>query len=97
MIIVTGNARIQPDTQDAARAALEPLIAATRAEDGCESYTFGFDVDDPELLLFTELWRDQAALDAHFATPHIAAFGAAMAEFVADGPAIAFYDATKQG
>ena len=38
------------------------------------------DLADPELFRIVERWRDEAALGAHFATPHMAAFQQAMAQ-----------------
>ncbi len=35
---------------------------------------------DPCVLHIVEKWQDEAALAAHFATPHMAAFGAAIGE-----------------
>ena len=57
---------------------LTTMEAASRAESGCEDYTFSVELNDPGVLRITERWRDMAALAAHFATPHMAAFGAAM-------------------
>jgi quinol monooxygenase YgiN len=48
------------------------VIAATRAEDGCLAYAYSHDALDPEVIHVTEKWRDRAALDAHFQTPHMA-------------------------
>ena len=50
------------------------LAAAPRAEPGCLSYHIGLDVERPSALRLSETWRDLAALQAHFATPHMAAF-----------------------
>ena len=35
---------------------------------------------DPDTLIITERWRDNAAIAAHFASPHMAAFNAALAK-----------------
>ena len=53
-------------------------LTATRAEDGCEHYGYSRDVLDPDLLVISERWRDQAAIDAHFRSPHMAAFNKAL-------------------
>ena len=52
------------------------MIAATSAEDGCLEYAYAEDVLDPGLIHVKELWRDQSALDRHFASDHIAAWRA---------------------
>jgi quinol monooxygenase YgiN len=79
MVIVMGTARLGAGEIARLRPAMEAQIAATRAEDGCEHYAFAVDVGDPDLLHISERWRDHAAIEAHFASPHMAAFNAALA------------------
>jgi quinol monooxygenase YgiN len=52
------------------------MLTATRAEDGCLTYSYAQDVAEPGLIRVFEAWRDQAALDAHFRAPHLAAWRA---------------------
>ena len=40
-----------------------------RAEDGNLRYEYFFPMNDPETVLLIDAWRDQAALDAHHASP----------------------------
>lgn len=61
-----------------------PLIEATRKESGCISYELYRKPADPDVLVFVETWKDRAALDAHFAEPHLKAFQAAMAELLSE-------------
>jgi quinol monooxygenase YgiN len=63
----------------AATAAIADMVAASNAEEGCIAYAFTQDVLQPGVLHIVEKWTDDAALAAHFATPHMAAFGAAIA------------------
>ena len=42
---------------------------AIRAEPGNEKYAYFFPMHDPETVLLIDAWSDQAALDAHHATP----------------------------
>ncbi len=78
MLIVTGVTRTDPEDAPAARAAMARVGEATRAEDGCHTYAFYEDVGAPGTFRVYEEWRDRAALDAHLATAHIAAFREAM-------------------
>ena len=43
--------------------------AAIRAEDGNERYEYFVPLNDPETVLLIDRWRDQAAIDAHHASP----------------------------
>ena len=53
------------------------MIEGSRAEPGCRTYSYAEDVLDPGLIRVTETWDDRAALDAHFASTHIAEWRAA--------------------
>lgn len=74
MIIVMGHAKLGAGEIDRLSEAMAAQLIATRAEDGCEHYSFSRDLLDPDLLVISERWRDQAALDGHFQSPHMAAF-----------------------
>ncbi|MDX2273805.1 MAG: putative quinol monooxygenase [Hyphomonadaceae bacterium] len=81
MIIVEGWVRLE-DTQEVDRlraAAIEMMRATKTQEPGCLEYAYAIDVSDQALLRIIERWTDEAALSAHFATPHMAVFGNAMA------------------
>jgi quinol monooxygenase YgiN len=78
-IVVMGDARFAPGEIDRLMPAIDTMLAATRAEDGCIEYSYARDVIDPDTVRVAERWRDRTALDAHFATPHMASFNAALA------------------
>jgi quinol monooxygenase YgiN len=79
MIIVTGTFRIPTDRLAAALPAMAAMVAASRAEPGCRHYAYGQDVLEPGCIHVVEHWDDEAALAAHFATPHLAAWRAQFA------------------
>ena len=45
------------------------LVSAIRAEAGNLRYEYFFPMDDAETVLLIDQWRDQAAIDAHHASP----------------------------
>jgi quinol monooxygenase YgiN len=77
MLLIVGTFRLPPEQLIPARAAMARMIEASRSEDGCHAYVYAEDVLEPGLVHVKELWRDQAALDRHFATHHLAAWRAA--------------------
>ncbi len=79
MLIVLAKAKLGDGARDALMGAVADMVAASNAEDGCIAYTFTVDMLDPTILHIVEKWRDEAALMAHFATPHMAAFQQAIA------------------
>lgn len=78
MLIVEGWVRLAPGEFDKLAEAARAMVAATREEAGCIHYAFARDVAEPDLIRISEKWTDQAALDVHFASPHMAAFNQAM-------------------
>ena len=77
MLLIVGTIRLPADNLPAARPAMQAMAEASRAEDGCLEYTYAEDVFVPGLIHVKELWRDQAALDRHFAAAHLADWRAA--------------------
>ena len=79
MIIISACIDTQPGTVEAMTEAITTMMVASEAEDGCHSYIFSAEIGKPTNIRIFELWEDEAALKAHFQTPHMAAFQAAMA------------------
>jgi quinol monooxygenase YgiN len=71
-IVVTGIIEVAPADHEAAAAAFRRALIPTRAEDGCEHYSFAADLEQPGRFHLTEQWRAQACIDAHIAAPHMA-------------------------
>ena len=80
-IIIAGTVRVPPENLPAFRPHQDAMLAASRAEDGCITYSYAVDIQDPGLIRVFEEWRDQAAIDAHFQAPHMAAWRAAWPQF----------------
>jgi quinol monooxygenase YgiN len=86
--IITAKPGQRQQILEAARA----NIPAVRAEDGCMEYNIALDAEGigsfqtkfgPETFVFVEKWRDPAALKAHAAAPHMAAYSAKVKELIA--------------
>ena len=71
MILVCGRFRLPVERIAEARAAMAKVIAASLAEAGCRAYSYAEDVTEPGLFRVHEEWDSRAALDAHFASPHM--------------------------
>ena len=63
----------KPGTGDQLEAALRELAAATHGEEGCILYSLQRGTAEPDTFVTVEKWRSQDDLDAHMASPHIAA------------------------
>lgn len=84
MVYVVAYLKAHAGKGDDVVALASPLIDATRKEAGCISYDLYRKPAEPDTLVFVESWKDRAALDAHFAEPHLKAFQAATADLLAD-------------
>jgi len=95
MIVI--NAAIQADaaTIDAMKAAITKMEVASLAEAGCHDYCFSQELSNPTRMRITERWESMEALAAHFKTPHMAEFQAAMAAHPPKGMELHCYDATE--
>lgn len=70
-VIVSGTFRAAQGLGPEVRVAMVLMMAASRAEDGCEAYSYAQDIEDPGLVHVFEVWRDRAAFEAHRQAPHL--------------------------
>ena len=74
VILLTAYIECAPADRETLIEAATTCAVATRKEDGCFEYRFYEDTEQPGKFVFVERWRDQAALDVHFSSPHLAIF-----------------------
>ncbi|MDH3681957.1 MAG: antibiotic biosynthesis monooxygenase [Acidimicrobiia bacterium] len=72
MLIIAGTISVDPDHRSRFLDEVAPMVAASRAEDGCQAYVFSADPTDTDLIRLYELWDSEDALAAHFASDHMA-------------------------
>jgi quinol monooxygenase YgiN len=68
------------------------VAAASREEAGCLSYRIYEDSERPNEFVFVEEWQDDAALQQHFGTPHIAEFMRAILGTITAPPDVRFHE-----
>jgi quinol monooxygenase YgiN len=93
MLTVTVRYVFPPSAVAAAEEHIRGLIPATRAEPGCRAYEVFRAVDTPNAYLFFEQYDDEAALDAHRASPHFAQHGLGGVRLLAESREAALYRA----
>ncbi|WP_374575301.1 putative quinol monooxygenase [Phenylobacterium sp.] len=96
MLAIAGTVRVPPENLERFRPHMLAMLEASRAEDGCIEYSYAEDVAEPGLIRVFEAWRDQAALDAHFQTPHMATWRAAWPGFGVSDRRLFAYDIAAQ-
>lgn len=92
MLLIVGTFRLPPRRLAEAREVMTRMVEASRAEDGCHEYVYAEDVLEPGLVHVKELWRDQAALDRHFGSDHLAAWRAAWPKLQITDRALRLYE-----
>ncbi len=87
--IITAKSGLRDEILTAFRA----NVPTVRAEDGCIEYGATIDTEDAGALqtpfgddtfVVVEKWQSLAALKAHAAAPHMAAYGAKVKDLIAD-------------
>ena len=95
-VIIGGTVRVPPENLARLKPHMLAMLTASRDEDGCQVYSYGEDVAEPGLIRVFEVWRDQAAIEAHFKAPHMAAWRAAGAELGVSDRRLTLYETAAE-
>jgi quinol monooxygenase YgiN len=68
------------------------MIDSTMKEPGCESYMLYQNPFEPAKLIFVETYKNQAAIDAHFASSYFKNFGPVIKDWLSEPSEIKIYD-----
>ena len=97
MIVIAGRVVVDPDKSDAAIPIAQEMMQETLKESGCADYKFSADLVLKGVFHVFEEWESQEALDAHFASPHMAKFRKAVGELGVKELTVSQYDISKKG
>lgn len=92
MLLIHGTAKPAHGRADDLIAAANTMVDATRNDDGCLLYVFVRSLDGDEIIN-VEIWRDQAALDAHMEHEHTQTFLARIGHLVDGDPVMTITEA----
>lgn len=85
MLGIVVRLRVRPGRRDPF---LEVMVrnaeASLRHEPGCRRFDVTTSQEDPDVVLLYEAYDDDAAFEAHLASPHFAEWRAARADLVVD-------------
>jgi autoinducer 2-degrading protein len=85
MLAIWVKARVKPEQREKFLKAIEhDALGSEREEPGCLRFNVLQDEKDANVYYFFEVYKDQAALEAHRAAPHYAVWRAAVDTL--DGP-----------
>ena len=79
MLAIWVKVRVKPEARERFLKAIEAdALGSERDEPGCLRFNVLGDRQDPNVYYFYEVYRDEAALEAHRAAPHYAVWRAAV-------------------
>lgn len=85
MFVLVVSVRVKPEKRDDFLAAIEDdAICSVRDEPGCVRFDVLSDNADPNHFFFYEVYRDEAAFQAHGQAPHFARWRKAAEEVLAE-------------
>ena len=91
MVIVIAKVPVKPECKKTLLDLAQGVMEATRAEEGCVSYTLLDNTYDPAQCIFVEEWADLAALQKHATSAHIAEWRKQSRELTTGRTAVTVY------
>ncbi|MFT3722854.1 MAG: putative quinol monooxygenase [Hyphomonadaceae bacterium] len=92
MILITGTVVVAPENRAAFLDVAIRHVNHSRAEAGCLAYSCNEDVMAPNSFTFVERWRDQAAVQFHFAQDYSGAFVGEIRRLAINSPVVEIHD-----
>ena len=84
MIKIVAKMMVREDAIDRFHALAKELVEKSRAEEGNVSYSLNQSTADRKVHAFIEIWKDQAAIDAHNQTEHFTTILPKLAELTTE-------------
>lgn len=84
-IVLFARLQVKKEFVEQAKQAALDIIEESRAEEGCINYDFHQSIDDENLFMWHETWRDMNAIIAHGQSSHLKRFSRAI-ENIAETP-----------
>ena len=95
MVVVLARLLVKQERQADFVARAQEVIAATREEKGCISYTLYKSTENPLELIYVEEWESRADLEAHSKSEHLVKFKKDRADMMAGESRVSVYEAVN--
>ena len=92
MVIQLVRVSIVPEQRDRWLELIRMNAAQTRAEEGCESYEIGEDVEAPNTFSIVERWTNVEAQYGHFRNPQFGELMGALRDVLAGQPEVSIHE-----
>ncbi|WP_099204134.1 putative quinol monooxygenase [Scatolibacter rhodanostii] len=91
MITIVAKNIVKPECKADFLAAVQPLIEASRAEEGNISYDLFEDLSNANILTFIERWKDQEAINTHNTSSHFTSILPTLGAYTTGGIDVSLY------
>jgi quinol monooxygenase YgiN len=95
-MMIIAKVTVKPDKIKDFMAVGKEMVEKSNKESGCKSYQLYQDPFNSNKFVFVEQYKNQAAIDAHFAADYFIAFGPKMKDLVAEPTAIKIITIAKE-
>jgi quinol monooxygenase YgiN len=95
-MMITAKLSIKPEKVKDFILAAKEIIEKSNKESGCKFYQLYQDPYDNTRFIFVEEYKNQAAIDAHFASDYFKAFGPKISNFVQETAKIKIVTVAKE-
>ena len=95
-MMIVAKLKVKPEKVKAFTEAAKEIIEKSNKEEGCKSYQLYQDPYDNTRFVFVEEYKNQAAVDAHFASDYFKAFGPKIGDLVAEPAKIKIVTVAKE-
>ncbi|MGD0754250.1 MAG: putative quinol monooxygenase [Bacteroidales bacterium] len=95
-MMIVAKLTVKPEKVKAFTEAAKEMIEKSNKETGCKSYQLYQDPYDNTKFIFVEEYKNQAAVDAHFASDYFKAFGPKISDFIAEPSKIKIITMAKE-
>lgn len=95
-MMIVAKLKVKPEKVKAFTEAAKEMIEKSNKEAGCKSYQLYQDPYDNTRFVFVEEYKNQAAVDAHFASDYFKAFGPKIGDLVAEPGKIKIVTVAKE-
>ena len=95
-MMIIAKLSVKPEKAKDFTEAAKGMIENSNKESGCSFYQLFQDPYDNSKFVFVEEYKNQAAVDAHFAADYFKAFGPAIGDFILGQPEIKIITVGKE-
>lgn len=95
-MMIVAHVSVKPEKVKAFTEAAKEIIEKSNKEAGCKSYQLYQDPYNNTKFVFVEEYKNQAAIDAHFASEYFKAFGPKITEMVQEPAKIKIISVSKE-